>query len=147
MNYSEKDIEKAVKEAMNKVDERGIQAPTEAKRLVLETPYGTFQSGSIFKAKTSKGGHNYILFLMELNGDVYWIHGDRAKKCSKKHFMDNLEGGDLEYVPRDKADPERLSLSVLGLMAMANGLSFNDYMKVIWNHGEGTDANQYQKDS
>jgi len=148
MSFSEKDIERAVQDAMNKVDDRGgVQSPESSRKLTLETPYGVFQSGSIFKAKTTKGSYNYVMFLMELNGAVYWIHGDKAKKCSKKHFMDNLEGGDLEFVPRDKADPERLSMSVLGLMAMANGVSFNDYMKMIWGYGDGSDANQYKADT
>lgn len=144
MTFSEEQIEKAVREAMNKVDERGLSAPpTSTRGLTLETPYGSYEMGAIFKAQTVKSSYNYILFLMVYNDFVYYVHGDRAKKVAKSHFINLIESGDLEYTPRDKADPERLSLSVLGMMAMANGVPFNDYMKTVWGHGEGSDANQY----
>lgn len=113
---------------------------------VLQTNAGVFQRGDIFEAETIRGTKNYIIFMFLKAGHVYYCHADKGKKVKADHFQKLIDYGDLVPVPREKADPEKLSLSVLGLMAMDNGLSFNDYMKVIWGEGEGSEAGSFVKE-
>lgn len=110
--------------------------------LYLETSVGTFQSGQIFEAKTVKGGTNYVIFFFARGPWVYYCHGDRAKKVSREKFVSLIMYGDLNPIDRDKAEPERMALAVLGLQAMVNGVSFQDYLKVAFGHGQGSEAHQ-----
>lgn len=107
---------------------------------VIHTNGGTFVRGDYFEAETVKGGKNYIIFMFVKDGMVYYCHGDKAKKAPESHFQKLIDYGDIVFVPPEKRDPERVALSVLGLMAMDNGLSFNDYMKQIHGYGEGSRA-------
>lgn len=142
--FTEAEIERAVKETVDKVSENMPRPEQSGSRFELATPWDTtFYSGDIFKAQTVSGGHNYIIFMLVNNGWVYYCHGDRSKKVPYKDFMNLIEDGSLEYVSREKTDPERMSLAVLGLQAMANGLTFNDYLKVIYGYGDGSDAGNY----
>lgn len=109
-------------------------------RLQVNTDAGTFECGSFFEAETVKGGKNYIIFMMTYNGWTYYMHGDRAKKIPEADFKNKINWGDLVPIARDKVDIEKSSLSVLSMLAMANGLSFNDYMKVIWGKGHGSEV-------
>lgn len=109
----------------------------------MRSAAGIHQWGDVFEAETVKGNKNYVIFAMEavdMMGQewVYYFHGDRGKKVHKSKFISLIDYGDLVAIPREKVDPERMSLSILGLNAMSNGLSFNDYMKVIWGHGHGS---------
>lgn len=143
--YSEAQIERAVQEAMEKVNEKEHKNGASGKQLFLKTPWhdDAFEMGSIFEAETVKGHKNYVVFIMVNNGHVIYCHGDRAKKVPTKNFVDLIGDGDLNFVPKDKRDPEKLALSVMGLMAMSHGISFNDYMKQIWDKGHGSDANKH----
>ena len=145
MSFSEAQIEKAVREAMEKVDEKNDKRGNTGRALVLQTPWREepYQMGTVFNAKTVRGGTNYVIFMMVNNGWAYYCHADRAKKVPVKDFIDLIGSGDLEFVPKDKQDPEKKSLAVLGLMAMANGMGFEDYMKIQYNEGSGSDANRY----
>lgn len=107
---------------------------------VLKTNAGFFQRGDIFEAETTRGRKNYIVFMFVKDHWVYYCHGDKAKKVREDHFQKLIDYGDLVPIQKENADPEKLSLSVLGLMAMDNGLAFNDYMKMIWGYGEGSEA-------
>jgi len=110
--------------------------------LTLHTPYGDYDAGQVFEAQTVKGSKNYILFFFEcVRGGqswVYYLHGDRAKKVTKEQFIKCIEYGDLVPIPVGQEDPERMALASIGLRAMLNGVSFQDYLKVVWGHGEGT---------
>lgn len=106
----------------------------------LQNNAGIFETGAVFEAETMKGHKNYVVFMFVKDGWVYYMHGDRAKKVRKDQWNRLIDYGDLEFIPKSKVDPEKKSLAVLSLMAMANGLSFNDYLKVIWGHGEGSQA-------
>ncbi len=109
-------------------------------QMCVQTNAGIFETGAVFEAETMKGHKNYVIFMFVRDGWVYYVHGDRAKKVRKDQWSKLVDYGDLEFVPKEKVDPERKSLAVLSLMAMANGLSFNDYMKMMWGHGEGSQA-------
>lgn len=112
-------------------------------QMLIKTNGGTFEYGQAFEAQTVKGSTNYVIFAfvrIDLQGNkwAYYFHGDRAKKMPLQRFQDHIDAGELNPVPNDKLDPERMSLAVLGLNAMANGLSFNDYLKVYFGYGEGS---------
>lgn len=143
-SYSESEIERAIKETMDKVDSSG-GPHAKGRFLFLKTPWHeeAFPMGSVFQAQTVTGHTNYVIFMMVDNGWAYYCHGDRAKKVPTAKFVELIGSGELEYIPKEKVDPERKSLAVLGLMAMANGLSFEDYMKVAFNEGNGSDAGRY----
>ncbi|MBK9390500.1 MAG: hypothetical protein IPN68_10000 [Bacteroidetes bacterium] len=116
-----------------------------SKSLTLHTPWGDFDAGQVFETKTVKGNTNYVLFFFELSfpdgsGYVYYCHGDRAKKVPRHHFIRLVESGDLKPIPVGEEDPERMALASIGLRAMLNGVTFQDYLKAVWNHGEGTQA-------
>lgn len=107
---------------------------------VIQTNAGLFQMGDIFEAETVKGSKNYIVFFFVKDHHVYYCHGDKAKKVREDRFKSLIDYGDLVPIARDKADPERLAFSVLGLKAMSQGLAFNDYMKMVWGYGQGSQA-------
>lgn len=106
----------------------------------IQTAAGTICMGDYFEAKTVKGGMNIIVFFFEKDGMVYYCHGDKGKKVPKGQFLSALDHGDIRPIPREKVDPERVALSVLGLQAMANGLAFNDYINVMFNNGKPSEA-------
>lgn len=134
----ERMMEEYLDKARSRAEESGISS-------ILNTNAGVFQMGDIFEAETVKGNKNYITFFFLKDHYVYYCHGDRAKKVREDQFQKLIDYGDLVPVPRDKADPEKIALSVLGLKAMSQGLSFNDYMKVIWGHGTGSEAAEVAK--
>lgn len=109
----------------------------------LRSNAGIFEMGAIFEAETVKGGKNYIVFMFTKDGWVYYCHADKGKKVREEQFKKLIDYGDLVPVPKEKQDPERLSLSVLGMMAMSNGLSFNDYLKVAHGYGPGSEVGQF----
>lgn len=117
-------------------------APTGSKT-IIKTNAGFFQLGDVFEAETVKGGKNYVIFMFEKDGWTYYCHGDKAKKVRTDHFKKCIDYGDLYPVPQDKIEPERKSLAVIGMLAMANGLSFNDYMKVYYGHGTGSEVGEF----
>ena len=87
-----------------------------SKSLTLHTPYGNYDAGQVFEAKTVKGNTNYVLFFFELNSPtkgnwVYYLHGDRAKKVPKEQFIRLMEHGDLNPIPMGQEDPERMALA------------------------------------
>ena len=106
----------------------------------IETEGGTFYMGDIFKAKTVKGNMNYIVFFFKKDDQIYYCHGDRAKKAKCEEFQRGISYGDIQYVPREEVDVERWSLSVIALKAMANGMTFNDYLDVLHGIGSGSRA-------
>jgi len=106
----------------------------------IRTEAGVFEMGAVFEAETVKGNKNYVIFFFVRKGWVYYIHGDRAKKVEQSHWLKMIDYGDLVFIPREKIDPERLSLAVLGLKAMSQGLAFNDYMDVMHGYGPGSRA-------
>jgi hypothetical protein len=112
---------------------------------ILYSNAGVFQRGDVFEAKTVKGGTNYIIFLFTREGWTYYCHGDKGKKVRSEKFKALIDYGDLVPIPKEKRDPERMSLAVLGLMAMDNGLAFNDYMKVAFGYGDGSQATELAK--
>jgi len=130
---AERDLEDYLAKMESRKQQSGVQA-------YLVSNAGIFQMGSIFEAETMKGHKNYIIFFFVRDHHVYYCHGDKAKKVREDRFLQLIDYGDLIPVPREKVDPERLSLSVLGLKAMSEGLSFNDYMKVIWGKGAGSEV-------
>lgn len=132
-----RDEERMLEEYLEKVQSRSDVTGVSS---ILNTNAGPFQMGDIFEAETVKGSKNYIVFFFVRDHHVYYCHGDRAKKVREDHFKKLIDYGDLVPVPREKADPERLALSVLGLKAMSQGLAFNDYMKMIWGYGQGSEA-------
>ena len=144
MSVSESQVERAIRDIMDKVDAKG-GTENSGKALFLQTPWQEhpYPMGSVFNAQTVKGGKNYVIFMMVNNGWAIYCHGDKAKKVPVAKFIELIGSGDLEYVPKEAQDPEKKSLAVLGLMAMANGMGFEDYMKIAFNEGEGSDANRY----
>lgn len=133
MSKQEKEYEEYLQKLESRHQQTGVQA-------YLESNAGVFQMGSIFEAETVKGNKNYIIFFFIRDHHVYYCHGDRAKKVREDRFLQLIDYGDLVPVPREKVDPEKLSLSVLGLKAMSEGLAFNDYMARIWGYGQGSEV-------
>lgn len=90
--------------------------------LLYADPNGYFdiRSGDVFRAETVKGGHNYVVALRVFNGYFYYGHGDKVKKVEFDNFVKAVEHGDLEFIPMDELDKERLSMAVIGLDAIAN---------------------------
>lgn len=131
-----KELEKYLEEMESAAAKTGVEA-------IIRTNAGIFSMGDIFEAETVKGSKNYIVFMFAKKDWVYYCHGDKGKKVSREHFLKLIDYGDLVPIPRDQADPEKLSLSVLGLKAMSQGLAFNDYMKQIWGYGQGSEAGQF----
>lgn len=113
---------------------------TDTTRLAIDVHGEIFEAGQVFEAETKKGGRNYIIFMMCRNGWAYYCHADKGKKVQESQFRRLIEYGDLKPIHKDQVDVERLSLSVLGLMAMSQGLTFNDYMKVMHGYGGGSQA-------
>lgn len=146
MEYSEKEIERALNEVMERGGPGNSSIPKSSLMLQVEDQF--YECGSVFEAKTVKGHTNYVIF-MRTHTDKFGIewavynHADKAKKVHLSHFKKMITYGDLVFVPREKVDPERIALCVLGLNAMANGLAFNDYMKVIYGYGEGSQATSF----
>jgi len=132
---SEYDIQ--LKEYIGSLEEHAAKTGIKA---FIKTNAGPFFMNSIFEAETVKGNKNYIVFFFVKNNYVYYCHGDRGKKVREDQFQKLIDYGDLVPVPREKADPEKLALSVLGLKAMSEGLPFNDYMKTLWGHGHGSEV-------
>lgn len=146
MEYSEKEIERALQE----IQARGGpgRSPIPQSSLILTLEDQSFECGSVFEAETVKGGKNYVLFMRTHQdpGGREWViyaHGDKMKKVYAEHFKKMIGYGDLVFVPREKVDPERIALCVLGLNAQANGLAFNDYLKVIFGYGSGSEAGSF----
>ena len=130
---NDKDLDKYLQEVAIRTSQTGVQS-------VIQTNAGLFQMGDIFEAETRKGSKNYIVFFFVKDGMVYYCHGDKAKKVPESTFQKLIDYGDLVPVPPEKRDPERLSLAVLGLQAMSNGITFQDYLKVMYGYGEGSKA-------
>jgi hypothetical protein len=141
--FKESDVQRALEQIMEKnggvLPKQRNSLPPGA-RMTLHTNAGIFQTADVFEAKTVKGNTNYVIFGMDYNGWVYYFHSDKAKRVPSQKFKDLIDYGDLVPVKRGEVDPERIALSVLGMSAMANGLSFNDYLKVIYNYGPGSQA-------
>ena len=135
---NQKELEKYLTEVASRSAQTGVES-------VLDTNAGLFQMGDVFEAETKKGGKNYIVFFFVKNGFVYYCHGDRAKKVHAEHFKKMIDYGDLVPVPAGARDPERLSLSVLGMKAMSQGMTFHDYLKVIYGYGHGSSAGDLAK--
>lgn len=127
------ELEKLLEDARKGASAHGVES-------VIETNGGVFQMGDVFEAETVKGHKNYIVFFFRKGDVIYYVHGDRAKKVAASHFLKMIDYGDLVHVPRDKCEPERLSLAVLGLNAVANGMAFNDYLNVIYGAGERSEV-------
>jgi hypothetical protein len=104
----------------------------------IKTNAGYFFHGDVFEVETRRGGTNYIYFSQVRDGWVYYLHGQKALKIRYEEFLKLIDYGDIVPVPKDKVDPERLSLAALGLAATAQGLSFNDYLNRIWGVGHGS---------
>lgn len=135
-----KSEDRQYEEYMEKLQSRANSSGVQS---YIETNAGVFQMGAIFEAETTRGGKNYITFFFLRDHYVYYCHGDKAKKVREDQFLKLIDYGDLVPVPREKADPERLAFSVLGMKAMSEGLAFNDYMKVMWGYGQGSEAGQF----
>lgn len=126
-------------ELNNYLEEAHIRAGKTGVLSVIKTNAGYFQFGDVFEAETVKGNKNYIIFAFIKGGMVYYFHGDRALKVSEQKFQSLIDYGDLIPVPKWNQDPEKMSLSVLGLKAMSNGMPFEDYLKVAFNYGNGSE--------
>jgi hypothetical protein len=135
--------ELTVEDVEKKLEEM-YQIPSGSKT-ILKSNAGYHQLGSVFEAETVKGNKNYVIFMFCYNDWVYYCHGDKAKKVKKDHFLKLIDYGDLIPVPPEKVDPERKSLAVIGMLAMANGITFNDYLKVYYGVGHGSTATEYIK--
>jgi hypothetical protein len=107
---------------------------------VIHTNAGIFQMGDVFEAETVKGHKNYVIFMFVRRGFVYYFHGDRAKKVAEETFRKLIDYGDLDPIPPERVDPERKALAVLGLEAMANGVSFNDWIDIRYGSGKPSEA-------
>ena len=140
MEISERELERELERIFEK-NNGPIQGtnPTSGLTLVTEDA-GSYEAGSFFEAETKQGNKNYIIFARVHNGFVYYFHGDKAKKVNLVHFKKLISHGDLVFVPKEKVDIEKAALAVLGINAMLNGLSFNDYLKVCFNFGDGSRA-------
>jgi len=143
MEYSEKEIEKALEQIMQKGGPNQSKIPQSALTLQVEDQF--YECGSVFEAETVRGGKNYVIFMrthQDKDGRDWavYVHGDKAKKVYLEHFKKMICYGDLIFVPRQNIDPEKIALCTLGLMAMSNGLAFNDYLKVIFGYGQGSEA-------
>lgn len=121
---------------------REAKAAEKKEGMIIGTSAGFFEAGQVFEAKTKKDSWNYIVFMFVKDGWVYYCHADRAKKVSRDQFLTAIDYGDVRPVAREDQDPEKLSLSVLGMMAMSNGMAFNDYLKVMYGAGEGSRPQQ-----
>lgn len=99
-----------------------------------------YECGQFFRAKTVKGEYRYVIFFMVMNGYAYYAVSEKTKKSKLEDFTRAIQYGDLEPLHKDKIDLERASISVLSLLAMSQGLAFNDYLKVLWGHGNGSES-------
>jgi predicted glycosyltransferase len=133
MREEKTEFDKYVEKMQSRREQSGVQP-------YLMSNAGLFQMGSIFEVETIKGNKNYIIFFFVRNGFVYYCHGDKAKKVTEDQFKKLIDYGDVVPVPREKADPEKLSFSVLCLSAMSEGLALNDYMARIWGYGPGSEV-------
>lgn len=80
----------------------------------------TIRAGQIFQGKTVKGGTNLIVAMRTMPGFMVYAHGDKVKKVDMETFINSVLHGDLEPKLINEVDPGRLSMSVIGLDAIAN---------------------------
>lgn len=130
---SDKDLQKYIDEMKSASQQSGVES-------IIQTNAGMFQMGDVFEAETTKGTKNYVIFMFVKDNFAYYFHGDRAKKVRVDTFQKLIDYGDLDPVAPHKRDPERMSLAVLGLNAMSHGLSFNDYVNVMYGNGKGSEV-------
>jgi hypothetical protein len=78
------------------------------------------RAGNIFEARTVKGHTNLIVAMRVLNGHMYYLHGDKARKVRVEEFARAIEYGDLIPRAATEIDTERLSMCAIGLDAIAN---------------------------
>jgi hypothetical protein len=141
----DKEQKKQIEQAEKALEEFRRSAEKTGCSSIIHTNAGIFQRGDVFEAQAVKGHTNYVIFMMVKDGWAFYCHGDKAKKVQESHFQKLIDYGDLVPIPRENRDPERMSLAVLGLMAMDNGLAFNDYMKVLYGQGHGSQADEMVK--
>lgn len=89
----------------------------------------TIYAGNIFEAKTVKGNTNLIVAMRVIQGQMYYMHGDKAKKVPVDTFVRAVLGGDL--IPRNvkEVDAERLSMCAIGLDSIANRRTAEETIK------------------
>jgi len=90
--------------------------------LLYADPNGHFdiRSGDVFRAQTVKGGYNYIVALRVWNGNMLYGHGDKVKQVPLHEFVRPVEYGDVQFIPMNELDKEKMSLAIIGLDAIAN---------------------------
>ena len=106
--------------------------------LLYADPQGDFdiRSGDVFRAQTVKGGYNYVIALRVFNGRMYYGHGDKVRYVPLYDFVNTVDHGDLEYVKMDELDRDKLSLSVIGLDAIANRRSAAESIDIMADSAE-----------
>jgi len=78
------------------------------------------RQGQIFECPTQKGDTNLIVALAARNGFMYYAHGDRGKKTRLDGFVNAVLYGDIQPRKAKEIDTERLTMSTIGIDAIAN---------------------------
>lgn len=103
------------------VNEQGIRFDSMGKVLFHDQKAGlTIYAGNIFEGKTVKGGTNLIVAMRVYQGNMYYMHGDKAKKVPLNVFARAVMAGEL--IPRNikEVDVERLQMCSIALDSIAN---------------------------
>ena len=113
--------------------------------LYLDEKQGVcIRAGQIFECPTTKGETRYILTLGVKDGFLYYSLADKGKKTPMEHFVRAVLSGDIWHVPRAKADIERMSMSAIGLDAIANRRTAEE---TIQYHGDAAEDRFYGNDN
>jgi len=90
--------------------------------------------GSLYEAKTVKGGKNIIILLAFVHYRdgkcmALYAHGDKPKKVNARDFYNGVAAGDLEPKKRSETDFERLQLASVGMECIAKGTDVDTMLK------------------
>lgn len=89
----------------------------------------TIYAGNIFEGRTVKGNTNLIVAMRVIDGHMYYMHGDKAKKVKLHEFTRAVLHGDLIPRTAKEVDAERLSMCAIGLDSIANRRTAEETIK------------------
>jgi hypothetical protein len=119
------------------LNENGIRFDQMGKVLWHDEKQGlTIYAGNIFEGRTVKGNTNLVVAMRVLQGQMYYMHGDKAKKVPVETFVRAVLNGDL--IPRNvkEVDAERLSMCAIGLDSIANRRTAEETIKFYGDQAE-----------
>lgn|GEM_PF-4712450 len=94
------------------------------------------REGQIFEAPTVKGGKNLIVTMRVVDNFMVYCHGDKVKKVSMFEFLRAVYNGDIEPKLPSEIDTERMSMATIGLDAIANRRTAEEYIELMGEQAE-----------